>query len=134
MRKALVDWLQGLPTVLQAEPVTVVLNGAEYEAARYRKQLRPPPGSKSEEPYITDAVYVLGKKPRFQRPNQTCFQVTGDQRDWLVACYWEGGITEFQPFGPNFIIKPWDADGKIDSHEPKEYTRIQIEIREHVLS
>lgn len=37
--------------------------------------------------------------------------------------------SEYHPFGPNFILRPWNIPNeKIDKYEPKPYTRIPMTI------
>jgi hypothetical protein len=76
-------------------------------------------------------IYLPGDLPTGHHKVKACFPY--QDRDWYVATYIESkaikGFDGYHPFGPNFIISPWDIpDSKIDDGERKPYKRIPTQI------
>lgn len=78
------------------------------------------------------AYYLTGPLPKGWK-NGVCFRFEGDKRDWFVACYSTLHAVqlhpEYHPYGISFVLKPWDAPGKIDEFEVRPYVRVQADVR-----
>jgi hypothetical protein len=95
--------------------------------------------AKAGDKYTETMVYCVGKLPkckfnkqgRIKHDAKVCFPNPYDGLDWYVAGYAQEIKPEhdcYNPFGKNFLLRPWDLPEKIDAHEPKPYTRIPIRI------
>ena len=73
-----------------------------------------------------EAMVLLGPLPTsYRRSHRTVYRMPGDTRDWFVACYsGSADITEYQPWGRQFVLHPWTCDDPIDRYEEKPYRRI----------
>lgn len=108
----LAEWLNSLPGVSDASPVSLTMGKESWQGAVYTQR--------GERRY-----YLLGKLPLcYGRYPKTCFQFDGDNRDWYVAGYMQSfaNLTEAQreyhPFGNHWLMLAWIAPGKIDDHGP----------------
>lgn len=127
----LVNWLEecGMKNV---QPMRVRIKNATYEAAAYIN------------PYIGEGrefIYCLGQLPYcYRRKQSTCFTREGDPREWYICGYYpwmksgkqipSDSQNQYQPFGANFWLAPWEADGRIDDFEPTQYDRVVMEVEQ----
>ncbi len=138
------NWISGLGHK-NAIPCRITINEQTWEACRYNSV-----GTykadmdavrwgkhKAGEEYQIELLYCVGTLPKCYRKNgkdvfpKSCFTVTNDAREWYISGYIEKiepQFAEFHPFGVNFMLTPWDVDGKVDDGE-KPYKRVQMTIQ-----
>lgn len=140
LRWQVTRWLEALPHIINAKPVTVrigreTFEGAEYEAVgRYESSMTGVQSGehKAGEEYTNRYIYLVGTLPASYRSRKaTCYNFAGDSRDWYVCCYMDAAnlkpqFVPFHPFGQTFMLAPWEVpDGTaIDRYESKPYTRV----------
>ncbi len=147
----LTDWLETFEHISTVTPMTIEIQGKIYEAASYVAKFNTTESCdayrRGERTYWQSFIYVLGELPAcYRRSSHVAFTIAGDPSEWYVACYWPGLIyrkqlsdatpTEYQPFGPNFMLSPWNtADGKaIDYYEDKSYKRVLLTVMKEDLA
>jgi hypothetical protein len=129
------EWLES-HGCYDVSPVVLTIGRTTYEGCRYRKRIEALQNARTREPYVREAIYVLGGLPAaYRRSTKVAFRFTGDDRDWYVGGY----VTEAVATSPDterfhyegyaaFQLFPWDAsDGlQIDSFEEHPYRRIEV--------
>jgi hypothetical protein len=133
----LLEWLEQCGKI-KARLIRVKIGKREWLGARYTQvgqytqdmmacqDGRKKPG----DTYEQELVYCIGTR---LKQNAVCFPCSDDGHEWYVAAYLDSiadkaQFAEFHPFGPNFILAPWDIPGtKVDTGERKPYTRIPVE-------
>lgn len=67
-----------------------------------------------------------------QHNRSTCFNFTPvsevGTKEWFIAGYFLGDVTEHQPLGVNCLIHEWTHDEPLDYHERSTYQRVEVEI------
>jgi len=107
----LIDWLRAKDNISDIRPVTVTIGAQTWQGAEYTRTME----------YSADMMAVIDGR--------------ADGLDWYVAAYYqkdpvEVQFAQFQPFGPNFLLAPWDVpDTKIDTYEPKPYIREELKLK-----
>jgi hypothetical protein len=125
----LATWLSTRPSVTHAEPTTVTIGRTTYQGASYTTGRG-------------EWLYLIGDIPAsFKASRKVCFRIPGDDRDWYVAGWWQGGDNVFtgeteeelreryHPFGYYVLLNAWDEDAlgeTIDRHETTPYRRMNI--------
>ena len=148
------EWLRALPGVKSAQPVSVTFNSGKVNeetisGALYVQKITPPVGSRNPAEYKRlgvylsrlPACYVRKMKPQ-RNPgesavvyaNHVCFAPDGasglDVLEWYIAGYYIGEQLDFQPFGDNALMFPWDSGGKIDDYEKTPHKRVPVQVRD----
>ncbi|MHC4297973.1 MAG: hypothetical protein ACYS7Y_11770 [Planctomycetota bacterium] len=115
------EWLNSLPGIEDASPITLTIRGKTWEGAVYtQRDIR--------------RYCLVGARPKcHSRSSRVCFRLHGDDRDWYVASYLKDydDLTEAQkvhhPFGQTWFMMPWNSPGKIDDGMRK-YTRVEATV------
>ena len=141
--KTSADWIASLPNINWVRPVKLVIDGIGYlNACRYEQACMAPEGCRNPGPYTREVIYVVGMLPKCKiKRNSVCFTLEGDKREWYIAGY--AGTTqgvgsyqekvppgEYNPFGNNFLLMPWEQAEKIDQYERYTYKRVPMTIIE----
>lgn len=147
-------WLSdmGPDRVRDAVPVRVTIKDEVFYGARYtwvghytEDMMACTRGDKNPgEEYVHENLYLIGKLPssyklkRLWRGSaELCqkivYRLPGSDLDWYVACYLPDEPTEetrsFHPFGPNFMLSPWDVPGPaIDHYDAKKRERLAVSV------
>lgn len=117
-------------TVVLAQPGILTIGEKKYPAAYYEEVLHYTNDmmavswgkKKAGDPYTRRGIYAIGQRP--SNKSKSIFII--DDKVWYVACYYdEVQVTDYQPFGRNFIISPWDLPETIDKYQRRHYKRIQ---------
>lgn len=139
------DWLRGDKCrCIEVVPCRVKLLGMNYVGCHYT-QVRSEGNSPVE--IIKRSIYVAGSlPPKFIKRHRQVFTLEGDKRPWFIAGYYpdfakgkQGDLKvdfyEYHPFGHNFILSPWTAEGKIEDGErfPYHYSPLVVEDMRHLL-
>ena len=85
-------------------------------------------GHQPGDTYSEDMCYLLGQYPKVnrrpsRRPGHVCYQ-HANGLDWYLACWITDELitppnAPYHPFGPSFMIKPWEHKSRIDEYEFK---------------
>jgi hypothetical protein len=144
MTTEICDWLKGLGThVRNVVAVRLVLRtrkGVEtWEGARYEHVGHYESGmgavrdgrKKEGDEYVEPKYYFRGVRPKCTaRGDRHVFVFPGDDGDWYVSGYYDGGPTDFQS-GPNFMLGRWPHEEfkeRIDACDRKKSIRVPVEI------
>lgn len=127
MRTDLQKWLEDKCKCYSVQPCTVVVDRYVFEACRYTQML-----VGGTEP--REMIYCIGQCPAHRR-KLVCYTLANDTREWYVAGYADPRQPikpehkEYNPFGHNFLLSPWTANGKIDDGERYVYQRIPLSVQ-----
>lgn len=137
------EWLRGLPNTSDVHPLRIVIGDEGWAAASYIQTFRYTSSMdavtrghvKAGEEYATESIYAVGTLPRcYIRRNKTVFRREDDTREWYVAGYFDpnrvnGDFAHSNPFGRNFILKPWTDHEPVDRYERFKYDRKMLIVR-----
>jgi hypothetical protein len=149
------EWLRSLPGVKSAQPVSVTFNPGKVNeetiaGALYTQEFIPPVGSRNPARFMRLGVYLTSlpacyvrkmKPPRNPGEsatvyaNHVCFAPDGASGlgvlEWYMAGYYIGNVRDdFQPFGDNALMFPWDSGSSIDDYEKTPYKRVPVQVRD----
>lgn len=143
------DYLASFDHISAVTPMTIEIKGETFEACSYVARFETPEGSEAyrrgERTYWRAFIYCIGELPScYRRNTHVAFTIPGDLAEWYVACYWpqlykhkqehkqDLSVTpgEYQPFGANFMLAPWDDKDPIDYYERKPYRRVRVTIQQ----
>lgn len=152
--KKVTDWLLGLDSVESARAVCVTIKDKTYEGSHYVQ----PHWTVATERVVAEGpmevgaiirfnrIMLLGLRPRlrtksnvfvceaeFEHPLECCYEPSDE---WYIGCFYEEGvISEYAPFGNNFILMHhtpmnfgYYAGWKIDTGEPRAYDRVLMTV------
>lgn len=150
MSQALFEWLSTRSGISNVRLARITIGEQTWEGARYTRTMSYTAGMdavtrgirKAGDTYNEDCLYVLGDLPKpyvrhitrkgHVHTNNACFPFEGF--DWYVSGYMikralKPEFEQWHPFGPNFILRPWDIDKeKIDQYCPKPYDRVELKV------
>lgn len=137
-------WLTETCKAHDVQPCIVTIEGQQWPACFYRQT--------ASETYIKSRIYAVGALPLCYQPKRKvhpvenlCFAHEASGLDWYVAGYYyvagakksvkpEPEHEALNPFGPSFVLAPWDLPEAIDAHELKPYTRVALSVAPEIPS
>lgn len=130
MREDLQKWLLGLDTIAAACQIVFHVGNVALQGCAYiHTDLLAEPrfyllgGTRSFNKRISadKDVFEWDQQKKFPLFNREIPPIPSGikqihSQDWFTYCYWDRGVTEHAPFGPNLVIGEWQHEEKIDFH------------------
>lgn len=132
-------YIQTCSGIVSARSCSVILFGSTFEACHYHQKIPITEGCEAyrrgEREHVREMIYVVGQKPKEMKKAGLCYTVSGDAREWYLCGYIDEIAPEFaafHPHGANFLLGPWEIEGKpnskVDDYEPRPYKRFPLVI------
>lgn len=130
------EWLESFDC-FDVTPVEVTIGRTMFEGCRYRQEMQPVPGARNQEPYVVEAIMLLGELPAsYVRRKATAYRLPGDKRDWYVAAWTTETVARDPRYAqyhyggqPSFQLRPWAHEDAIDKLERYAYERVPVKLR-----